>query len=85
MIGYQDAEGVYLLFDLAKAEVLRVKGQGGLGGASSAILYTQLRELGLIASKNRDSSTLSIKVQGRPIRVLHLKRVALEPAEGEGA
>jgi Domain of unknown function (DUF927) len=83
MVGYQDNEGVYLLADLALEAVLRVKGPSGLGYASKTAIYSQLKELGLIASVSSGGSTRVIKEQNQSVRVLHLKPEALEPSEGE--
>lgn len=83
VIGWEDSEGVYLLFDIAKDAALRVLGREGLNNLSNQALFSQLDGLGLIAQKATDGKTSRVvKVYpARTERVLHLKPEALNRSE----
>jgi hypothetical protein len=73
MIGWKDDEGVYLIMNVA---LRAVKGLLGYSHVmpSNRVLYSQLAEMGLIASSGTDTQTTYIWVQGRSQRVLHLHK-----------
>jgi hypothetical protein len=78
-LGWECPDGsIYLLPELARREVERVLGPGGLNGISSRTLHEQLSELGMIAGHDRDRLTRKIRQGGRTHNVLHLRPDALE-------
>jgi hypothetical protein len=78
-LGWECPDGsIYLLPELARREVERVLGPGGLNGISSRTLHEQLSELGLIASHDPGRHTRKIWQAGRTHNVLHLQPDALE-------
>ncbi len=78
-LGWECPDGsIYLLPELARREVERVLGPGGLNGISSRTLHEQLFELGMIASRDRGRFTRKIWEAGRTHNVLHLQPEALE-------
>jgi hypothetical protein len=70
--------GIYLLPELARREVERVLGPGGLNGISSRTLHEQLSELGLIAGRDPGRDTRRVREGGRLHNVLHLLPDALD-------
>jgi hypothetical protein len=78
-LGWERPDGsIYLLPELARREVERVLGPGGLNGISSRTLYEQLSELGLIAGHDPNRLTRKVREGGRLQNVLHLLPGALE-------
>jgi hypothetical protein len=78
-LGWECPDGsIYLLPELARREVERVLGPGGLNGISSRTLHEQLSELGLIASHDPGRYTRRVREGGRLQNVLHLLPDALE-------
>jgi hypothetical protein len=83
-IGYRDAHGLYILPTKARERVERLlTSTGGLNGISDTTLHKQLDSLGKIAEKGHNSVTKCKRVQGGSLRVLHLRRGALD-AESRG-
>ncbi len=78
-LGWERPDGsIYLLPELARREVERVLGPGGLNGISSRTLHEQLSELGMIASHDPSRFTRKVREGGRLHNVLHLRPEALE-------
>jgi hypothetical protein len=78
-LGWECPDGsIYLLPELARREVERVLGSGGLNGISSRTLHEQLSELGLLASHDPGRYTRKIWKARRTHNVLHLRPDALE-------
>jgi hypothetical protein len=78
-LGWECPDGsIYLLPELARREVERVLGPGGLNGVSSRTLHEQLSELGMIASRDPGRFTRRVREGGRLHNVLHLLPGALE-------
>ncbi len=78
-LGWECPDGsIYLLPELARREVERVLGPGGLNGITSRTLHEQLFELGMIASHDRGRFTRRVREGGRLQNVLHLLPEALE-------
>jgi hypothetical protein len=78
-LGWECPDGsIYLLPELARREVERVLGPGGLNGISSRTLHEQLSELGMIASRDPGRFTRRVREGGRLHNVLHLLPDALE-------
>ena len=78
-LGWECPDGsIYLLPELARREVERVLGPGGLNGVSSRTLHEQLSELGMIASRDPGRFTRRVREGGRLHNVLHLLPDALE-------
>ena len=79
VLGWECPDGsIYLLPELARREVERVLGPGGLNGISSRTLHEQLAGLGLIAGRDPGRYTRKIREGGRTHNVLHLLPEALE-------
>lgn len=81
-IGWEDGAGIYLLPDVTLSLLQRVTGLD-LGGVSKQTLYDQLDELGVIASKGKDKTTIVAKCGGKPQRVLHLTAESLQASAGD--
>jgi hypothetical protein len=64
--------------ELARREVERVLGPGGLNGVSSRTLHEQLSELGMIAGRDPGRYTCKTSEAGRTHNVLHLRPDVLE-------
>jgi hypothetical protein len=78
-LGWECPDGsIYLLPELARREVERVLGPGGLNGISSRTLHEQLAGLGMIASRDPGRTTRKVREGGRTYSVLHLLPEALE-------
>ena len=78
-LGWECPDGsIYLLPELARREVERVLGPGGLNAISSRTLHEQLFELGMIASRDPGRFTRKIWEAGRSHNVLHLRPDALD-------
>ena len=77
VLGWWDADGVYLLPSLALAAAKRLLGQGSLP-ISIQGLYSQLDGLGKIASQDEGGgrNTKVLKINGKSVRTLHLKVAA---------
>lgn len=78
-IGWKDNDGYYLVPDLAIAAVLGLMGKNYLNDISKQNLYSQLDELGYVASRDEKHSKTTINkwIAGKSNRVLHLKPDAL--------
>jgi hypothetical protein len=78
-IGWQDENGIYLNFQLARNAVERLLGRDNLAGITNRALYQQLDYLGLILSKGSDGRPTIVKrVAGKAYRVLHLKPLVFQ-------
>lgn len=78
-VGWQDGSGgAYLLVDVTLRKVKELLGRDALGQLSNRTLYTQLDELGMIASKGSRSATQTKSVDGTSQRILHVRPEALE-------
>ena len=78
-VGYKDAEGYYLILDLAKEKVEELyKSSGGLGGVTNQTLCSQLSDIDLVARTGRSRTTRNVRTATGQQRVLHLKKEALE-------
>ena len=84
-IGWQDEKGVYLT-TAAYTEVHKYVESGGRAlSFSQEAIYAQLDADGVIAEKGRDRAQKVIKVDGKAVRVLHLRtEVFTESALAEG-
>jgi hypothetical protein len=83
-VGYKDAEGYYLILDLAMEAVEELyKRSGGLGGVTRQTLCSQLKDIGLVARTGRNKTTRTVRTGTGRKRVLHLKKDALEDTEEE--
>lgn len=76
----------YLLFDVAKREVLKVLGADGLGNLSDNTLHSQLREMGMIASSDPGRNLKKVRVipGERAQWCLHLRAEAIGADEEAG-
>jgi len=72
VLGWWDADGVYLLPSLALSAAKRLLGQNSLP-ISIQGLYSQLEGLGKIASQDKGLTTKTLRIGGKAIRTLHLK------------
>ena len=78
-LGWECPDGsIYLLPELARREVERVLGPGGLNGISGRTLHEQLSELGMIAGHDPNRFTCRVREGGRLHNVLHLLPDALD-------
>jgi len=81
-VGYKDAEGYYLILDLAMEAVEELyKRSGGLGGVTRQTLCSQLKDINLVARTGRSKTTRTVRTGTGRKRVLHLKKDALEDTE----
>ncbi len=76
-IGWRDEDGIYLLPTLARQAADRHTSDG-LNGISSAALYKQLKEMGLIVDHNKNSLLKSVRISKKVHKVLFLNATALE-------
>jgi hypothetical protein len=88
LIGYRDGAGVYVLPTPATAAVVALAGKDAINGISAGTLYKQLVEIGAIASQGKDKLSIVKKINGAPVRVIHLRADILTeeetaPEEGE--
>lgn len=82
-VGYCDAEGYYLILDLAIEAVSELyEGRGELGGVSKQTLCSQLKSIGAVEKTGSSKTTRTVRTgDGDKRRVLHLKKRALEENE----
>jgi hypothetical protein len=80
VIGWEDGNGgAYVIPNVSRFAVERLIGADGLGHLSDHTLYSQLDDLGMLASKGKNTHTRVIKLaDGATRRVLHLGSRALE-------
>jgi hypothetical protein len=68
--------------------VVALAGKDAINGISAGTLYKQLVEIGAIASQGKDKLSIVKKINGAPVRVIHLRADILTeeetaPEEGE--
>ena len=79
LLGWREANGVYLLPTVSREAVERTLGREALGGISEKTLHMQLDNLGFIAGKAAGRLTRVVTVGAERVRVLHLIAAALLP------
>ena len=77
VLGWQDAQGFYLLPSIAINAVRKLGGVNTLNLSPQA-LYNQLDKLGVIVATDRTQTTKVMRIGDKTIRVLHLKPDALD-------
>ena len=85
LLGWFDADGVYLLPAIALAAVKKLLGPNQLL-ISPQTLYGQMQQLDWVANNGKESTTKMVSVGGEKVRVLHLKTTFIEddrPTEDE--
>ena len=80
LVGWFDADGVYLSLELAVRAVEGVLGPYGLGSISERNLCEQLHRLGLIRSRDETNGRWKklVRIDGKGRRLMHLVATALE-------
>jgi hypothetical protein len=74
-VGWADGDGgAYLIPSVARAMIESLIGRERLGHLGDGALYSQLSELGALASTTGDGSTKVIRAGGKIKRVLHIGR-----------
>lgn len=84
IIGYRLSDGsVYLIPDVARMRIEKIFGRDILNNISSNALYSQLDDLGVIASRSKGKRTKLARVgpDSRPAQVLHMTAAALNDEE----
>jgi len=71
MLGWVDDDGVYLIMNVALKAVKMLLGSGHVM-PTNRVLYSQLAEMGMIASSGTNRQTALIWINGKAQRVLHL-------------
>jgi hypothetical protein len=75
LIGYEDADHVYLIPKLARSTVDKFGGRDGLNGISNRALFSQLVGMGIVEDLNNSGKASSlVKVDGKVMRVLVISK-----------
>jgi hypothetical protein len=77
VLGWMDAQGFYLLPNIALSAARRLGGSNTLLLSAQA-LYSQLDKIGVIASKDKTQTTKAVRIGDKVSRVLHLVPTALD-------
>lgn len=77
IIGWQDAEGAYLLPTMTRSVIEKLAGPDILGHLSNAAIYKHLDEMGFLL--RGEKSTKTLQMEGKSQRVIHLTPEALDP------